>query len=432
MPHLPVITRDIPPDYKAISIGFDVAGLWRQGCDYVGAHISANSQEYEFLRSISGGKPLYMSEYYATPYHVPRAICHEEDVFHRRYRGSMWRGAAHGVIGYSFFVWSGSRHIYIDFYKPAQNFPESVMTTLANHLLLRTFEVRRFSQVSQSFGRVLYEGKPAPRRAAILHSITSTIDLPRRLPDSQRDSEGYQAIEALGWHVSLLDQGIQADYVTESDVLAGRLTDYSVLILPHCNFLPKPVTKRMLEYIQGGGTVIASGAAGVWDEHGRPNRLLYKAIGQDEVFEPRGLVTLADKPVGRGRLVLLGAEVASPRQRATRWELPGMRPVWNCPDMEALAKYRAEWGRWWRRLALKLPAEPHCDDPDVEVSPWQWKGKTFLIVVNLSLDAPKQVEIRLAKGQTVVDVTLAAPVGLRDGMLRTHLLPGAGRVFCVR
>ncbi|MFQ5615718.1 MAG: beta-galactosidase trimerization domain-containing protein, partial [Anaerolineales bacterium] len=535
----------------------------------------------------SGGKPLYPSEFYATPYFIPRSLVHNEDVLHRRYRGSLWRGVAHGAIGFHFFLWSGDRGTYMDTSAKEGHFPENIMVTFTNHALLRTFDLRRFSQVSETFGRVLYEGRPVPRSAAILYSATTMINEPWW---TGGESESYHVMEAFGWHGSLLDKGIQADYVTENDILAGRLSDYSVLVLPHCAFLPKDITQQMLKYLQAGGTVIASGAAGVWDEHGQPNRLLYKAIGRKEVFEPiatgppahpadvwiegenysqvsnmtigggrtyggkflqlashlgpggwaeydfevkaagnyllelagkawshytcaikwavddgpllakihrrgepfapngtrwfvlgstyltagkhrlrfqvdssrpadnewyawfdaialsrlpagrpadvladylsgevkpDGLVALADEMVGRGRLVLLGAKVATRRHLATRWELPGRSPA----NRIIVAHHRAEWGRWWQQLGLTLPDAPRSGDPDVEVSPWQWNGQTFLIVVNLSLDTPKQVEIQLPQRRQAVDVALAVPVRLRDGLLRTHLLPGAGRVY---
>lgn len=72
------------------------------------------------------------------------------------------------------------------------------------------------------------------------------------------------------WENMLRDSGTQYSYVGYADVIAhGVPKEYRVLILPACLCLSDVEAKRIREFAEAGGTVIADYLPGVWDQHGK-------------------------------------------------------------------------------------------------------------------------------------------------------------------
>lgn len=70
-----------------------------------------------------------------------------------------------------------------------------------------------------------------------------------------------------GFAKALLQEHIPFDILTEED-LAERLADYKVLVLPNAGCLSGEVKRAISEFVAGGGGVVASYEAGVYDEGG--------------------------------------------------------------------------------------------------------------------------------------------------------------------
>ncbi len=72
-----------------------------------------------------------------------------------------------------------------------------------------------------------------------------------------------------GWMKLLDDCGFTYNFVTPSQVTAGELKKYKVLILDHALAMSEAEAKAIRQFAAGGGTVIADFLCGVFDEHGR-------------------------------------------------------------------------------------------------------------------------------------------------------------------
>jgi hypothetical protein len=72
-----------------------------------------------------------------------------------------------------------------------------------------------------------------------------------------------------GWMKLLEDCGFSYNFVTPSQVTAGELSKYKVLILGHVLALSDAEAQAIQAFADGGGTVIADHLCGVFDEHGK-------------------------------------------------------------------------------------------------------------------------------------------------------------------
>jgi len=87
--------------------------------------------------------------------------------------------------------------------------------------------------------------------------------------------------EWLAWHGVLYPRNLLYEALPDEYFSAGkaRLADFEVVILPFATHLDATFTKQLIAFAQGGGTIIASGPAGLYDELGKPNGALLQAAG---------------------------------------------------------------------------------------------------------------------------------------------------------
>src|SRR5439155_27270135 len=72
------------------------------------------------------------------------------------------------------------------------------------------------------------------------------------------------------WLNMLRDEGIQANFISYADVIQnGVPKEYKVLILPAALCLSDVEARKITEFCQAGGTVIADYMPGLWDQHGK-------------------------------------------------------------------------------------------------------------------------------------------------------------------
>lgn len=84
--------------------------------------------------------------------------------------------------------------------------------------------------------------------------------------------------------------GFQYDFLPTGQVLAGKLKDYRVLVLPVSEAVGVAEAERIREFVEGGGLVIADVRPGIADDHGR----LWACPRMQELF---GLKW--DEPLGK-------------------------------------------------------------------------------------------------------------------------------------
>jgi len=218
------------------------------------------------------------------------------------------------------------------------------------------------------------------------------------------------------WEYLLADAGLQYDFVAYDEVArSGVPPGYRVLVLPACYALSDLEARRMREFCERGGTLVADFLPGVFDRHGRgrprgaldalfgvardaplrKERLFggklwvetdqeagYEAPSYRKLFETvacelreryavaeRGLPAAA-RAVGAGRAVLLNL---SPQRYLMRREEgdagPAERAPFLAPVLAAGCRPRVE--------VLAGGARP----PHVETTAWWRDGHTYLFVV---------------------------------------------------
>ncbi len=75
------------------------------------------------------------------------------------------------------------------------------------------------------------------------------------------------------WEYLLADSGIQYNFLAYDELIRrGVPAEYRVLILPACYALSDAEARRIREFCQAGGTVVADFACGPFDQHGKGRR----------------------------------------------------------------------------------------------------------------------------------------------------------------
>lgn len=139
---------------------------------------------------------------------------------------------------------------------------------------------RRFHERAQGMAPEMLNTVPAPQ-AVILWSDT-TNRLQAFMPDHIGNIRGrpfgtanYHKIGCLGWVQALTALSMSNDFITEEQVIAGRLQQYELLIMPAVQALPPAVAERIRQYVQKGGKVVATSAPALYDDD-----LQRKGVGQ--------------------------------------------------------------------------------------------------------------------------------------------------------
>lgn len=116
---------------------------------------------------------------------------------------------------------------------------------------------------------ILAPGKLRPTKVAMLYSISSDLWQPL----------GYvHMLERRATYLALVHKQYLVDFLTEEDIEAGRLKDYSVLYATDpC--IATAAAKEITEWVRGGGALYGSCAAGSRNEFGEPAKGLSAAFG---------------------------------------------------------------------------------------------------------------------------------------------------------
>lgn len=196
----------------------------------------------------------------------------------------------------------------------------------------------------QSDSIAIHYSQPSIRADWIIESRPDGRTWIRRF--SSYEAEHNQLAAARNSFVKLVeDLGFQFDFVSSEQVEAGRLLDagYRVFVMPRSYALSDAEAERIRRFVRAGGTVIADGVCGLYDEHCRARKRgalddLFGVAGHHYVCsgsgEPvsAGLKRLepdlppADRQVGRGRAVYLNLDV-TPYQKLRLKPGPGDRAV---------------------------------------------------------------------------------------------------------
>ena len=236
--------------------------------------------------------------------------------------------------------------------------------------------------------------------------------------------------EWLAWHELMSPRNLFYEALPETffEEDRARLTDFDLVILPFASHLSTAFASRLESFLSAGGTVVASGPPGVYDELGLPSGRVFQAAkpplspqpgadprrGWEYAFagleSPHGWV---ETRVGDGRLVVLTRSV---RQLAEHHD----------------------------RLAdiLRAAAEPVAAAPETTMELLVRRmpdGEHLVCVLNTDPDRATegQIAVRGSFAQVVdidMPVAVAVPARIEDGWtcFSTVLDPGSSTFFLLR
>src|SRR4029079_13073513 len=108
---------------------------------------------------------------------------------------------------------------------------------------------------------ILVPGKPRGSKVALLYSISSDLWQPFGC---------IHMLERRGLYFALIHEQFGVDLLTERDVVAGRLKYYRVLYTADpC--ISNASADLIARWVQGGGTLVGTCAAGSRNEFGEPS-----------------------------------------------------------------------------------------------------------------------------------------------------------------
>ena len=100
---------------------------------------------------------------------------------------------------------------------------------------------------------------------ALFHSLESRLQrLPSRMPEHRKHFEG--------WYLALKNHHVLFDVIGERDMEAGKLAKYKALILPNTRYMSDSTVEHVRSFVEGGGSLVATGYSSFSDEKGRDRK----------------------------------------------------------------------------------------------------------------------------------------------------------------
>lgn len=248
----------------------------------------------------------------------------------------------------------------------------------------------------------------------LTHSQVPTLRMAVWQPSASMRTQaryGLSAGEIIALHQLVVPAGFFFEIIPEEYFADGRarLEDFDLVFLPCAEYLSEEHQRRLIDYVRGGGTLIADEPPGVRDELTRPSRLMLRELwGIDDVnFDataaewsfsapncaPLGATRLLGMPVGEGAAYLSPVTLG----RALGDE-GGMQALFNL-------------------LADKVRRDAWADEGAFEcVLRVTDEGERFLFVLNPSHDDIRSAPVHLGFAvDAVTDVSVAGgyPVPVR-------------------
>lgn len=283
----------------------------------------------------------------------------------QRMRQSLWNEATCGTIGWFLFM-GGLQN---------NKWNHTPLMTPGGNIQPAGYELRNITKDFYAARKLFLDGQRAEPEIRFVYSPTT------RRHTSWPGSEDDRSLEcATGWNEACKRLHIPARAIDEQAVIEGKLPEECrFLILPRVEYLPRELFTQLQDFMQRGGTLVATADSGRFDQYGHRKNVLTELAGvrvlphRDGIVpeykleilfpdETRPLIRSADAvtatvtTVGKGRLVLIGSE-------------PGQ--VYNATGngLEQIDRLLAE-------LGVTRPFR--CADPNLIIRPWTLNGETFL------------------------------------------------------
>jgi hypothetical protein len=185
--------------------------------------------------------------------------------------------------------------------------------------------------------------------------------------------------------------GLQHSFVSNDQVERGELVraGYRVLILPQTIALSAGVAEAILDFVRQGGTVIADGEPGIFDEHGR--RLTKPALAQ--IFAQPASHAAMRPELGKGQAIYFAAPRPGDRDGGK-----GLSNIFAAVGIEPLVSI------------MRSDGQP---TDDVETYVFENGGITIVALLR-DFDPASATPENSPAGQEAIDLKLLRPYEVRD------------------
>ena len=152
----------------------------------------------------------------------------------------------------------------------------------------------------------IHYSQPSMRVEWMLESRPRGAAWAMRGAKSERTDNNFMRLRE-SWCRAIEDSGLQYNFVSYGQTEKGELMrgGYRVLVLPRSSALSAAETRAVREFVAQGGTAIADGEPGTFDEHGRK-------LGESQLadlFGGQHTGQVTERAFGRGKAIAIEADV---------------------------------------------------------------------------------------------------------------------------
>ena len=214
----------------------------------------------EEARSWADGKPAWVGELQAgtTCHHSNKYTPGPDDIRHY-----LWQAVGRGLDGVLFWEWQGWRSSMME----AGEF--SLRRSHDGGPTERSEAVAEVGAVLRANRDLISQAERPQSQVAVLMSMTARVfkylQTKSKPYTGELDNDHNYAV--YGCYNALERANIAVDFITEPQILEGRLANYKAVFLPHVEIMGKKVADKLEDYVLNGGWLWADGRCAFLDEH---------------------------------------------------------------------------------------------------------------------------------------------------------------------
>lgn len=263
----------------------DAYGLQKNAADWIDMHMNnfpPNLPEQIYLYSLcrlTGKVPVQFEYVWTFPRTGPLDDNSESD-FRTTCTASIWRN----------LVWGKKVFVFFDFYYDWPAYHNAFLDRDVEFSILRPSGcvVPAMKRKALRFNDLFINTEVATPPIVVLQPTASVWNSPALHPN--QSFSFHIGVAQHEVHDLLFPKNYPFLYVPEEAVLDDGydLKKHKVIILPQAPYLPPAMSEKLLAWVKNGGTLIALGVPGIWNEYGQDDlRLVTKVFGKTEVRDEK-------------------------------------------------------------------------------------------------------------------------------------------------
>ncbi|MDD3154348.1 MAG: beta-galactosidase [Victivallaceae bacterium] len=211
-----------------------------------------------------GSKPIHNHEHYNARFENGKRVPSNRDDLVT----SLWNEVMYGISGIYIYVWEKRSWEWRSLEQAKANVlhPSYKSSALLNPYNWPPDELEGFRKFRREIDPYLERIMPCPR------TIPGNVACFYSYPTLRMLAYEKNAVEKKlsNWFGALTDAQYQTDIVFDEDICAPDFKRYRALVVPCADYMPEDTYRRILEFAQGGGLVIADQNAMRFNEYGEP------------------------------------------------------------------------------------------------------------------------------------------------------------------